>query len=164
VTLFLCDEMLKGLARWLRAAGYDTLVAPDGTPDAALLAAAAREGRLLLTRDRRLPEAAEGRRLVRLLPDENLDATALWLRQWLGVDWLLAPFTRCLVDNAPLRAAGPVEAASLPPRARALPGRVTACPVCGRLYWEGSHVRRMRERLTHWREGAESAADRSVQQ
>ncbi|NIO40077.1 MAG: hypothetical protein GTO41_07735, partial [Burkholderiales bacterium] len=21
---FLCDEMLKGLARWLRAAGYDT--------------------------------------------------------------------------------------------------------------------------------------------
>jgi len=150
VTLFLCDEMLKGLARWLRAAGYDTFVALDGAPDVDLLAAAEREGRLLLTRDRRLPEAARTAHLIHLLPEQDLDATAMWLRQRLGVDWMLAPFTRCLVDNAPLRAAGPAKAASLPPRARALPGCVTACPVCGRLYWEGSHVRRMRQRLTRW--------------
>ena len=33
----LCDEMLKGLARWLRAAGHDTELAEDGTSDRALI-------------------------------------------------------------------------------------------------------------------------------
>jgi uncharacterized protein with PIN domain len=28
----LCDEMLKGLGRWLRAAGYDTVIAAAGFP------------------------------------------------------------------------------------------------------------------------------------
>jgi uncharacterized protein len=27
---FLCDEMLRGLGRWLRAAGYDTVIADGG--------------------------------------------------------------------------------------------------------------------------------------
>ena len=27
---FLCDEMLKGVGRWLRAAGYDTVIAAGG--------------------------------------------------------------------------------------------------------------------------------------
>jgi uncharacterized protein with PIN domain len=151
VTLFLCDEMLKGLARWLRAAGYDTIVAPDRAPDAALLRQARQEGRILLTRDGSLERpGGDG---VFLLADERLDATAQRLRDALGVDWLHQPFTRCLVDNAPLREANAAEAALMPPRARSLPGRVTACPACGRLYWEGSHVRRMRDRLAAWSVG-----------
>lgn len=32
-------------------------------------------------------------------------------------------------------------------------GPVTACPDCGRIYWPGSHVRRMRARLDCWRRG-----------
>ena len=53
---FLCDEMLRGLARWLRAAGYDTAVAEVGERDGALLARAVAEGRLLVTRDREMNE------------------------------------------------------------------------------------------------------------
>lgn len=34
----LCDEMLKGIGRWLRAAGYDTAIAQDGVADEDLLA------------------------------------------------------------------------------------------------------------------------------
>jgi uncharacterized protein len=151
VTRFLCDEMLKGLARWLRAAGYDTIVAPDGAPDATLLRQARQEDRLLLTRDGSLE--GPGGDCVFLLADQPLDETAQRLREALGVDWLLQPFTRCLVDNAPLREATAAETALIPPRARSLPGRVTACPACGRLYWEGSHVRRMRDRLAAWSAG-----------
>ena len=54
---FLCDEMLVRLARLLRAAGYDTYLASGGEPDANLLRIAREEGRMLLTRDKRLAAA-----------------------------------------------------------------------------------------------------------
>ena len=55
---FLCDEMLLRLARLLRAAGYDTYLASGGEPDAALLKLAREEGRMLITRDKRLASIA----------------------------------------------------------------------------------------------------------
>jgi len=36
----LCDEMLAGLSRWLRAAGHDSLLVNAGANDATVLAAA----------------------------------------------------------------------------------------------------------------------------
>lgn len=65
----------------------------------------------------------------------------------LGIDWLAAPFSRCLVDNAPLRPASVVEVVSVPEAARQGDGPLLACPECARVYWPGSHVRRMRARL-----------------
>ena len=47
---FLCDAMLGGLARWLRAAGYDASW-NLAILDRDLLLLAEREGRLLLTSD-----------------------------------------------------------------------------------------------------------------
>src|SRR5919204_2163316 len=49
-TLFACDAMLGGLARWLRAAGYDASWHP-GIDDWDLIRLARREGRVLLTAD-----------------------------------------------------------------------------------------------------------------
>lgn len=40
-----------------------------------------------------------------------------------------------------------LRAALLPPDVRELPGPARQCPGCGRLYWLGSHARRMREAL-----------------
>src|SRR3712207_6088558 len=50
---FLCDSMLGGLSKWLRAAGYDTYYAREGTDvsDASLTRRALEEGRMLLTSD-----------------------------------------------------------------------------------------------------------------
>ena len=53
---FLCDEMLTGLARWLRIAGYDTAIVVRGRRDRDLVEQANSENRILLTRDRRLVE------------------------------------------------------------------------------------------------------------
>lgn len=156
----LCDEMLRGLGRWLRAAGYDTEVAGAGEDDRALLGRAAAEGRTLLTRDRHLARTVPpGGAAVVLLGGERaggeggLDAHARALRAGLGLDWQLAPFTRCLVDNAPLRPATAEEAEPrVPESARAAGGPFRTCPACGRLYWPGSHVRRMAARLAAWAE------------
>jgi uncharacterized protein with PIN domain len=142
---FLADEMLTRLARLLRAAGYDTALARQGAPDEALLAQAQREGRLLLTRDRRLAERA-GALGVRILGESATDQ-ARGLSDRLVIDWLKAPFSRCVMDNAELSDATPADIARMPPQARGLPGPFRRCPACGRLYWPGSHVRRMAERL-----------------
>jgi uncharacterized protein len=87
-----------------------------------------------------------------LLRREGLDHAAGELCLRLHIDWLHAPFSRCLLDNAVLAAAPPAVLNRLPERARQGAGRIAVCPTCGRVYWPGSHVRRMRARLDRWRQ------------
>lgn len=141
---FLCDEMLVRLARLLRAAGYDTYLASGGEPDAGLLKLAREEGRILLTRDKRLAASAPESVLIE---GRGIEEEAESLSQGVVLDWNVAPFTRCVVDNAHLREATLDEIDRMPESAQQGSGPFRACPACGRLYWPGSHVRRMGERL-----------------
>jgi hypothetical protein len=150
---FLCDAMLGGLVRWLRAAGYDSLLAEGGWRDRELIERCAREQRVLLTKDRELGVIAEATVPVLLLAGSDLDRNAHELREVLGVDWQHAPFTRCLVDNALLEAAEQHHVERVPPTSRSLATPLRLCPTCGRLYWPGGHVRRMRHRLAQWQGG-----------
>ena len=149
---FLCDEMLGRLARYLRAAGYDTTLAAGGTSDAVLLAEAHRDGRQFLTCDARVAEHKAAAGVAVVLPRGTQDQLARALSARVAIDWLHRPFTRCLVDNTPLRAAGTADGARLPPDVPLAEAR--ACPLCGRAYWAGSHHRRMLARLRAWRETA----------
>lgn len=144
---FLCDEMLRGLGRWLRAAGYDTAIAGDGAADRDLLSQAVAEERIVVSRDRQLLEhrAAVGR--VVLLDAEGTDGCARELSARLAVDWSYRPFSRCLVCNAPLVPATVFDRATLPSAMAHLPEPLHRCPRCDKIYWEGGHVRRMRARL-----------------
>ena len=148
----LCDEMLGSTARWLRAAGYDAALAAPGKPDVDLLARCRLEGRVLVTRDRKLVAPAGAGVQIVLLNDDGDEAQAMALSRGLGVDWTHAPFTRCLVDNTPLRPAGDADLLRIPEQSRELPGPFRVCPCCGRVFWPGSHVRRMRAKLERWRE------------
>jgi uncharacterized protein with PIN domain len=152
VPRFLCDEMLKGLGRWLRAAGYDTLILEDGEDDAALLQRAVEEGRLLLTRDRPLLEYRDAPGTVILLHCNELAECAGELSRLLDIDWQYRPFSRCMVCNTPLLTATPEQRLQVPEDARG-DERVLYCPQCDKFYWEGSHVRRMRKRLGRWVRG-----------
>ena len=164
----LCDEMLALLARWLRAAGYDTALVEDGRTDIALLAKARAEGRVLLTCDRALAARA-GKYGVEAVPVDSapLEDQVAAVTEALGIDWVAAPFSRCLVDNAPVRPATAAEVARLPPDRPGVPPPYTACPYCGRVYWAGGHVQRMRRRLQRWAVGdfsppAEDGANESA--
>jgi uncharacterized protein with PIN domain len=143
--MWLCDEMLARLARLLRAAGEDTALAPCGAGDRELLTLAASEGRRILTRDRRLAERAGG--LGRWLAADSVMGQADELAHAEPIDWRTGRYTRCLMDNAPLRPASADELAGIPESARSGGGPFRRCPVCGRVYWPGSHVRRLDERL-----------------
>lgn len=146
----LCDEMLVGLARWLRAAGHDATTPVRGEPDQRLIARAAVQNRLLLTRDRPILKHRAAAGLVVVLQADDLDAQAVELRDRLCVDWLAAPFSRCLVCNVPVADAGPSDLLRIPEQARARSGPFHVCPTCNRIYWPGSHERRMRARLERW--------------
>ncbi|WP_316976739.1 DUF5615 family PIN-like protein [Shumkonia mesophila] len=158
---FLCDEMLQGLGRWLRAAGYDTAIAGDGAQDRDLLRQAAAEERIVVSRDRHLLEhrAAAGR--VVLLAAEGTDGCARELAARLPVDWSYRPFSRCLLCNASLVPATAVDRAALPPAMAHLPEPLHRCPRCDKIYWEGGHVRRMRARLAGF--AASGAGDVSAE-
>ncbi len=144
---FLCDEMVANLARWLRAAGYDTVLAHQRASDRALLEQACAEDRWLLTRDHKLLEfrAAPGR--VLHLRGRGLEAWVEELGGRLPLNWEFAPFSRCLVCNSPLQKAADDQRSAVPASVRERALELWQCPGCRRLYWAGGHVRRMRARL-----------------
>jgi len=145
--------MLGNLGHWLRAAGYDTLIAGSHTTDRALVERAIADERVLLTRDRKLQEirGAEGRAvLLRDAPIEDLvaDVTARF-----GIDWLARPFSRCLVCNLALSPAPETARERLPAGVREAAVAINHCRQCDKLYWPGGHVRRMLARLERWHAG-----------
>ena len=142
--------MLARLARYLRAAGYDTLLAAGHERDAELVECAAVENRWLLTLDRQILEHKAGQGRVLLLGHGTVSEQARRLADVLGLDWLRQPFSRCLLDNAELAPAMPEQVMPVPSHIRASETRFMACPDCGRVYWAGSHHRRMQATLEAW--------------
>jgi len=136
----LADAMLGALARWLRVLGYDTTY-DASLSDHALVRLARAEGRVLLTRDRELA----GRRNIQKLfiVSQRWDAQVRQVLTELPLP-ALAPFTRCLVCNAPLLPMLLSEARGLvPPYVFVTHRRFRLCPDCNRVYWRGTHREHM---------------------
>jgi len=154
---FLCDEMLGRLCRYLRAAGYDTLFANNGHQDRDLLRQCHEEGRYFLTQDQLVREHKAARDIALILPQGDTDQLAAVLGARFQLDWLSHAFTRCLQDNTLLLAANTTAAARVPQDARRPDEPLTVCPACGRVYWRGSHYKRMHARLAKWQAGTNLA-------
>jgi uncharacterized protein with PIN domain len=144
---FAADAMLGRLARWLRVLSFDTFY-EEAIADAQLVRISNEEERVLLTRDRHLL-----RELRPLWSHEvRHDAPLEQLVDIVTAQQLPAPaelFTRCMVCNTLLGAPLPRDKADslVPEGVRGIPGPVRQCPACLRVYWHGSHTRRMRAAL-----------------
>ncbi len=136
---FVADAMLGRLARWLRLLGWDVLYDPS-LDDRELARLAAREGRILLSRDRGLL----ARRIVRQGLFVRDDDVGLQLAQVLR-DLELRPdpsraWTRCSVCNTPTEAVPkPSVEGRVPAYTFATHDRFRRCPGCGKIYWAGTH-------------------------
>ncbi|MBI3772038.1 MAG: hypothetical protein HY272_05010 [Gammaproteobacteria bacterium] len=150
----ICDEMLQGVGRWLRAAGYDVWIAERGLSDRQLVNLARDSDRLLITRDRRLNNENNLAGVSYLLLESNAMPECLAeLTAALGINWLRAPFSRCLICNTPLQLATESQMARVPGDARRFGDVILYCAGCDRVYWQGSHVRRMRHKLESYAKG-----------
>ena len=140
---FVADAHLGGLARMLRMAGFDTLY-DNAFDDATIEALAVGEQRLVLTRDRDLLKRSRIERgcyVHAIKPAQQLAEIAHRLQLTVQA----RPFTLCLHCNARLVTVSPDAVADqLPPLIRAGQYALSRCPVCARVYWKGSHWRRMR--------------------
>ena len=141
---FACDAMLGGLARWLRAAGYDASWHP-GIDDWDLIRLARREGRVLLTCDTgifRIGLVRDGDLPALFIPHglTKQDQLAFVLRRL-----KLSPREpRCMTCGGAL-AEVPKEQVRdrAPPRSFAQAEHFFECGRCGRLFWQGTHWQRI---------------------
>jgi len=146
---FLADAMLGRLARWLRLLGVDCAWEPH-VADETLVRRAVEQGRVILTRDRRLPEEWRVSDVHVLRADDPFAQLREVLHRF-DLAPSLRLFSRCSACNVPLGRVSPEEVAErVPERIAAEQSDLRACPACGRVYWEGSHterIRRVAERL-----------------
>ena len=143
----IADAMLGALARWLRILDVD-VVYDAALDDPEIVERAVAEDRVILTRDRRLVQ----RRLARnhlLIRSEVVDEQVRQVLEELGIrpdpGRLLGRCLRCNVPTAPI----PAEEARnrVPPWIARTQDVYRVCPDCGRIYWPGTHVERMKQRL-----------------
>jgi uncharacterized protein with PIN domain len=143
-----CDSMLGGLARWLRAAGYDTSW-HYGIADPELVRMSQTDGRTILSSDGDIFEFT----LVRkgLVP-------ALFVPRGMTVQDQLAYVLRelrlplqdprCMSCGGELAELTKEEASGrVPPRSLAWHDRFWECLRCRKVFWHGRHWERISKRL-----------------
>jgi uncharacterized protein with PIN domain len=141
---FFCDAGLGGLARWLRAAGYDAAWEPD-IHDDELIRKVARTGPVLLTTDSLLME----RRVLR-----DGIVRAVWLPPTMKVQQHLAlvldelnlPILdpRCMHCGGELRSIEKETVKTrIPPRTYRWLDEYWICQRCEQLFWRGTHWQRI---------------------
>lgn len=145
-TRFVADAHLGGLARLLRMAGFDTLYRND-YHDSEIADVAVREGRIVLTRDRELLKLrgiTHGCYVHALKPARQFQE----IIGRLDLTRSIRPFTLCMSCNAPLRAIDKARVLEqLPLSVRTDHEYFTTCDLCGRIFWKGSHWKRMQALL-----------------
>jgi uncharacterized protein len=147
---FLCDEMLGHLCRYLRAAGYDALFDTNGLPDRVLLQQCKEQQRYFLTKDQLIIEHKAALGVAYILPNVDLDQLAAIVGAHFELDWLSHSFTRCMEDNTPLLAADAAALLRIPQDVQKSNEPFSYCPNCARVYWRGSHYKRIKSRLILW--------------
>lgn len=152
-TAFVVDVNLGKLARQLRLLGFDTLFS-NSYRDPEIVRIAAEQRRIVLTRDRRLLHAkaiTHGYWIRAVEPERQLAEVV----RRLDLAGQIRPFARCADCNGEIE---PVEKRRilhlLEPGTRRHYDTFYRCPACGKIYWEGSHIARLRERLAAYLRGA----------
>jgi len=157
---FFCDAMLGGLARWLRAAGYDAAF-EYGIDDGDLVDRAAAGGYVLLSCDgplfeRNVITRGEVRSLFVPRQLSNDEALRFVLTE-LGLP-LRDP--RCMACGGELAEVPKHTAADeAPPLAYRNCARFWRCSRCGKLLWHGTHWQKIARRLGKASEGIGRAPD-----
>ncbi len=131
--------MLARVARWLRILGADTIF-DQSVDGAAMLKLARTEGRVMLTRDKRLKTAPD----VLFLNSNNFREQMREVLTRYPFDVLDNAFSRCSRCNTPLiEVDREIVRRRVPPFVYASNAKFSECPNCAHIYWGGTHPERI---------------------
>jgi uncharacterized protein with PIN domain/sulfur carrier protein ThiS len=139
---FVLDGHLARLTRKLRLLGLNA-TCPARADDEELAHLSDRECRIVLTRDRQLLK----RRVVAhgyFVRETDAHRQVVEVLQRFG-PLAIAPFSRCLECNSSLRAVPKLMVESSVPAGVRQHELFHMCDGCGRVYWQGSHWKRLSE-------------------
>jgi uncharacterized protein len=144
---YVLDNHLGQLATYLRMLGFDCLYRND-YQDEELSMISSQEGRVLLTRDRRLLMRKAIRRGYCIhQTDPRLQATEVLRRFKLFGQ--VKPFQRCLRCNSPLLDVSKQDVIErLEPLTKRYYDEFHICPSCNQIYWKGSHFEHMQQMIS----------------
>jgi len=146
--------MLGSLARWLRILGYDTIYFKN-ISDKEILEYAAKEGRVVLTRDYGLYRRARKNNLKAIyFETSKIDEMLTILAKRYGISLLIDPNrTRCPICNSDLKKVSQKEVkGKVPDIVLREHSDFWVCGKCGKIYWKGTHWITMEKTLSKVRE------------
>lgn len=158
---FFCDAMLGKLCKWLRVAGFDAAYARRSIP-IQLVDKARREGRILLTRNTKVA-SRENLPPHMFLASDSWEDQLLEVARTFGLELTSEAFARCLACNVelvPVENRADVETV-VPEYVYRRVAEFHQCPACGKVFWEGTHIGRMAERLSAVARRAGGGPDKS---
>lgn len=133
------DRMLGRLARWLRLAGGDVTF-DSNVGGSELLRQARAQGRIVVTRDKRLRTAGD----VVWLAANDVRGQMREVLQRVPIDTETLAFSRCSRCNTPLRPISrELVVRRVPPYVYASQEHFAHCDACGRIYWAATHPPRI---------------------
>lgn len=148
---FVCDEMLKKLARWLRILGFDT-TDPSVEDDHELVVVSNEEKRILLTRDKDLSRM-NNVEAIRIFSDD-LDEQLAQILDLFPPSEYHVQCTRCPTCNGGLGVRmtqiidkDGEDQLDVPPDIVRRYDRIFICEGCRKAYWTGSHWEQILNRL-----------------
>lgn len=145
---FVLDTHLGRLAAYLRMLGFDTLYRNDYV-DEELAQVTSQEGRILLTRDRGLLKrgvVTHGYCVRQTNPRRQL----LEVMRRFDLFQAIEPFCRCMRCNGLLQSVSREAVVDrLQPKTQEYYSEFRICDGCERIYWKGSHHRRMQRLIGH---------------
>ncbi len=158
--VFILDVHLGKLAKMLRMLGFDTVYEID-YDDAEIIRRSLQENRIIVTRDRLLLHAkvvTHGYCVRSTDPEEQLREALDRFDLYSNI----RPFYRCMVCNSKVRS---VEKSAilhrLEPKTILYYDTFYICDGCNRIYWQGSHHDRLKDRFEKIRQFQESKRRRS---
>jgi uncharacterized protein with PIN domain len=146
---FMIDTTILRLGRKLRMAGFDTHLAPaTSLPEIGSLATA--QSRILVSRNRDLLKCATVT-FGQLIRSSDHRQQLHEIRTRFRPEDKQRPFSRCTACNGLLQEVAKATILDLlEPLTKKYYNSFKQCPDCGKIYWEGSHVERMRAHFDLW--------------
>ena len=139
---FVVDCMLGKLAKWLKILGFDTLFFSK-IGDDELIAIAKKEERVLLTRDNELFERSDPASAF-FIKSEGWQEQLKQVLDGLKLRDKAKPYSRCIECNSVLKDLSRDKAKNLVTLfVYKNAAGFALCPVCGRVFWQGSHQKDM---------------------